>query len=121
MARLGIALRVVCPGLDGDGVADLTAGLRREILDTEVDSAEPVSSGRPPEGAKSSALVVVGALVVSLGPTVVESLMAVISSWLSRQPDDVEIEIDGHRFRGRVSRAQRDELVAAYLRRVDEL
>ncbi|MEU8216685.1 hypothetical protein [Micromonospora sp. NPDC048843] len=44
--------------------------------------------------------------------------MGVIASWLSRQPTDVEIEIDGRRFKGRVSKAQRDELVAAYLTRV---
>jgi hypothetical protein len=49
----------------------------------------------------------------------VESLMALVSSWLSRQPSDVEVEIDGHRFRGGVTRSQRDELVAAYLRRLD--
>jgi hypothetical protein len=119
MDQVQISLLVTCSGLDADGVADLTAELRREILETGVDGAELASAGKAPEGAKSGALVAVGALAVTLAPTVVQSLMDVISSWLSRQPDDVEIEIDGNRFQGRVSEAQRDDLVAAYLRRVD--
>ena len=51
--------------------------------------------------------------------TVLDGLVAVVASWLTRQPSDVEVEIDGRRFRGRVTRAQRDELVAAYVRRLD--
>jgi hypothetical protein len=119
MEQVQISVRLGCLGLDNDGLADLTAKLRREILDTDVDSAEPAPAGVAPEGAKSGALVAIGALVVTVTPAVVESLMGVILSWLSRQPSDVEIEIDGNRFRGRVSKAQRDELVATYLRRVD--
>jgi hypothetical protein len=119
MEPVHISLQVACSGLDADGVADLTDGLRREILDTDVHSAELAAVGKAPDGAKSDVLVAIGALAVTLAPTVIESLMGVISSWLSRQPSDVEIDIDGIRFRGRVSKAQRDDLVAAYLRRVD--
>jgi hypothetical protein len=46
--------------------------------------------------------------------------MAVVASWLSRQPADVKIEIDGQTFAGTVSRKQRDALVAAYLARVND-
>jgi hypothetical protein len=121
MDQVHIPLLVSCSGLDVDGVAELTAGLRREILDVIVDNAElAAAAGNAPKGAKSGALVAVGALIVTLAPTVVARLMDVISSWLSRQPADVEIEIDGNRFQGRVSKAQRDDLVAAYLRRVDD-
>lgn len=119
MDKLLVSLQVACCGLDPDGVADLTAGLRREILDTDVNSADFVAAGKAPAGAKSDALVAVGALAVTLAPAVMESLMGVISSWLSRQPSDVEIEIDGNRFQGQVSKSQRDDLVAAYLRRID--
>lgn len=119
MEQVQISVQVACSGLDADGVADLTAGLRREVLKADVDSAGQAVVGKAPAGAKSSALVATGTLVVALAPTVVESLMGVISSWLSRQPGDVEIEIDGNRFQGQVSASQRDDLVAAYLRRVD--
>lgn len=55
---------------------------------------------------------------MTLAPVVMESVMGVVSSWLSRQPGDVEVEIDGHRFKGRVTKAQQDEIVAAYVRHV---
>jgi hypothetical protein len=119
MDQVQISLLVACSGLDADGAAGLTAELRRDILDTDVESADLATAGKAPEGAKSGAIVAAAALAVTLAPTVVESLMGVISSWLSRQPADVEIEIDGHRFQGRVSKAQRDDLVATYLRRVN--
>jgi hypothetical protein len=114
-----MSLSVACPGLDTDGVAALATELRREILDADVDGAEPVTAGKAPAGAKSEALVAIGALAVTLAPTVLDSLMTVIASWLSRQPNDVMVEIDGNRFQGRVSKEQRDKLVTAYLRRVD--
>ncbi|MDG4795473.1 hypothetical protein [Micromonospora sp. WMMD1082] len=100
-------------------MASLATELRREVLDADVDGAEPATAGKAPAGAKSDALVAIGVLAVTLAPTVLESLMVVIASWLSRQPDDVVIEIDGSRFQGRVSKEQRDKLVTAYLRRVD--
>ncbi|MBB4753219.1 hypothetical protein [Actinoplanes lobatus] len=120
MEQLRIHVRVTCSGLDDDGVADLTSELLREILDTDVAGAEPATVGKAPAGAKSDVLVAVGALAVTLAPTVADSLMGVVSSWLSRQPSDVVIEIDGNRFQGRVSKAQRDVLVAAFLRRMDD-
>ncbi|MEG3635238.1 hypothetical protein [Micromonospora palythoicola] len=119
MAQLTMSLSVACPGLDVAGVAALATELRREILGADVDGAEPVTAGKAPAGAKSDVLVAIGVLAVTLAPTALESLMVVIASWLSRQPDDVVIEIDGSRFQGRVSKEQRDKLVTAYLRRVD--
>lgn len=118
MNEIQLFLQVHCSGLDADGLADLAAELRREVLTTDVAGAEWAGAGEAPAGAKSGVLVGAGALAVTLAPIVMESLMGVIASWLSRQPTDVEIEIDGRRFKGRVSKAQRDELVAAYLTRV---
>lgn len=117
MSQLHVSVVVACSGLDAGGVADLAAQLRREILTTDVDSAEPVVAAETVPGAKAGELVALGALAVTLAPIVVESLMGVIASWLSRQPADVEVVIDGNRFRGRVSKAQRDKLVDAYVRR----
>jgi hypothetical protein len=114
-----IDVRVVVPGADVESVQGLALELRRAILDADVDDVRPAIADATPAGAKSGAALAVGALVVTLAPTVVEGLMAVVSSWLSRQPRDVEIDVDGHRLRGPVTRRQRDELVAAYLRRLD--
>ena len=89
------------------------------VLDADVDDVQLATAGPAPAGARSGELLAVGALVVTLAPTVVEGLMTVVSSWLGRQPNEVEVEVDGHRFRGRVTRAQRDELVATYVRHLD--
>jgi hypothetical protein len=114
-----ICIRVLDPDADAEGLRDLADSLREAVLDTEVDDVRPATAGQAPAGAKSGEVLAVGALVVTLAPTVVEGLMAVVSSWLSRQPEEVEVEVDGHCFRGRVTRSQRDELVAAYLRQLD--
>ncbi|GAA1758450.1 hypothetical protein [Luedemannella helvata] len=119
MDQVEISLQVACSGLDAEGVADLTAELRREILNTDISSAVPSAGGKAPGGAKSGGLIEIGGLAITLAPVVVESLIGVISSWLSRQPNDVQIEIDGNRFQGRVSESERADLVAAYLRRVE--
>jgi hypothetical protein len=114
-----IRIRVLYPNADAEGLHDLSDNLREAVLDTDVDDVRPATAGQAPAGAKSGEALAIGALVVTLAPTVVEGLMAVVSSWLSRQPNEVEVEVDGHRFRGQVTRSQRDELVAAYLRRLD--
>jgi hypothetical protein len=114
-----VDLRVVCAGLDAEGLTALTRNLGEAVLAVDVDEVRPGTTGPAPAGGKSGEVLAVGALVVTLAPPVVEALMAVVSSWLSRQPRDVEVEIDGQRFSGAVSRSQRDQLVAAYVRRLD--
>lgn len=114
-----IDVRVVFPGADAETLQDLALDLRRAILVTDVDDVRPATADATPAGAKSDAALTVGALVVMLAPTVMEGLMTVVSSWLSRQPRDIEIEVDGQRLRGTVTRQQRDELVAAYVRRLN--
>lgn len=114
-----MGLRVVCPHVNVEGLAELTINLHEAVSAVDVDDVRLGSAGPVPEGAKSGEALAVGALVVTLAPTIMNGLVAVVSSWLSRQPSDVEIEIDGHRFSGSVTPAQREELVATYLRRVD--
>jgi hypothetical protein len=119
MEAATMGVRVLVSDADIEGVHELTHNLREALLDTDVDDVRQATAGPAVKGAKSGEVLAVGALVVTLAPPVVEHLMVVISSWLSRQPNDVEVEVDGQRFRGRVTRLQRDQLVAAYLRRLD--
>ncbi|SNY38107.1 effector-associated constant component EACC1 [Paractinoplanes atraurantiacus] len=114
-----VSVRIRCPGAEAEDLDDLAQNLREALLDTDVDDVRQEITGAAQAGAKSGEVLAAGALVVALAPTVVESLMTIVASWLSRQPSDVEIEVDGQRFRGRVTRSERDELVAAYLRRLD--
>jgi hypothetical protein len=120
MDEVQVSLQILCPELDAAGLADLTQALRREILAVDVDGVQLAAAGPVPVGGKSGEVIAIGALAVTLAPMVIESMIGVVSSWLSRQPNDVEIEIDGHRFKGRVTKAQRNEIVAAYLRHLGE-
>ncbi|HEY0530367.1 MAG TPA: hypothetical protein VGD29_02070 [Actinoplanes sp.] len=119
MEPLSVGVRVLAPQADAESVQDLAHNLREALLDTDVDDVRPATAGQPPPGAKSGEAVALGSLVVTLAPTVLESLLGMVSSWLSRQSGDVEVEIDGNRFRGRVTTAQRDELLKAYLTRLE--
>ncbi|MFI6075620.1 hypothetical protein ACIA5C_29070 [Actinoplanes sp. NPDC051343] len=119
MEPLSVGVRVLAPEADAESVQDLTHNLREALLDADVDDVRPATAGPPPPGAKSAEAVALGSLVVTLAPTVLENLFGMVSSWLSRQSADVQVEIDGNRFQGRVTRSQRDELLRAYLSRVD--
>ncbi|MEV0899982.1 hypothetical protein [Actinoplanes sp. NPDC049802] len=120
MDHFDLRIRVDCPSVDEEELARLTRVLYSEIAATDVDDVRPLAmpgSGTP--GAKSAGAVTIGTLVVTLAPVAVGSLMSVVSSWLSRQPSDVEIEMDGVRFKGRVTKRQREELVSNILRKLD--
>ena len=119
MSQVQVPVHVRCRDLDDDGLAQLTRDLRAEILEVDVDSARPATTGDLPVGAKSGEAIALGALIVALAPSVLTPLMAVVSSWLSRQPDDVEVEIDGYVFKGRVTEEERAKLVDGLLRRID--
>jgi hypothetical protein len=118
MDQVQVPVHVRCPDLDDEEVARLTRDLRAEILEVDVDSARPATSGDLPVGAKSGEAIAFGALIVALAPTVLTPLMAVVSSWLSRQPDGVEVEIDGYVFKGPVTEEERAKLVEGLLRRI---
>ncbi|MCM4077481.1 effector-associated constant component EACC1 [Paractinoplanes hotanensis] len=120
MKMITTEILVRFPAADAENLSDLTRTLQKIILDeSDVDDVRPATTGTAPAGSKSGEVVAVGALVVTLAPIVLEGLVTVLSSWLSRQPSDVEIEVDGHRFKGRVTKAQRDALVTAFVRRVE--
>ncbi|GAA0481491.1 hypothetical protein Ade02nite_56900 [Paractinoplanes deccanensis] len=109
-----IAITVGFPQATSDAQS-LILGLREVILRTRVDHVRPAPAPSA-AGTRSGEVLTVGALVVTLAPAAVESLLSAVTAWLTRQPTTIEIEIDGHRLRGPVTRAQRDALIAHYLR-----
>jgi hypothetical protein len=119
MEPMSIAVRVRTADGDAESVQDLAHNLREALLEANVDDVRPAPAGPPPPGAKSGVAVALGSLVVTLAPSVMENLLGIVSSWLSRQSDEVEIEIDGNRFRGQVTNKQRDALLQAFMRRLD--
>jgi len=75
-------------GNDSDGdveeVDRLTRRLRREILDQEVESAELVTTGEIPAGARAGEAIAIGSLLVTLLPSVLPNLIDLLGGWLKR-------------------------------------
>jgi len=61
-----------------------TRNLREELYDLGVDSAERISAGEAPAGAKSADAVTVGALAVAVLPTFLPRLVEYLQSWCMR-------------------------------------
>jgi hypothetical protein len=112
-----ILVRIDGPDLTDAELAELSRLLGDELLALPVDDVRPAAEGPPPPGAKAVEAVALGALIVSAVPQLIGGLVDVVVSWLKRQPMEVSVEIDGQRFSGTVTRAQRDALVERFLER----
>jgi hypothetical protein len=106
----------VTGAVDDEDAAAACRSLRSELL--EVTDVSVPGGAAPVPGAKSAAAAAVGALLVSATPAAIPVILDVALGWLRRQPIDIALEIDGQRISGRVTRDQRDQLVRAYLHRV---
>jgi hypothetical protein len=94
-ATLGIRIAAES-GADSEETAEATAQLRRELLDLDVDAVELPRAGEPPPGTRAVDLAEVGALVVTVAPQLLTSVVAAVRSWLthSRQRS-IKLELDG--------------------------
>jgi hypothetical protein len=72
--------------------------LRSELLELDVERAEPLAIGNAPEGARGVEALMLGALVVRLvrQPEALRSVVQAIAGWLSiHRGRRVRIELDG--------------------------
>ncbi|MEV0719799.1 CHAT domain-containing protein [Asanoa sp. NPDC050611] len=99
---------VVSGGADARRLARMIGDLRAELLAIDVHSTQPTG----PAGAVAGLL-----LAIRPSAAAIRLMTAAIAAWLRRQPTEVTIEIDGQRFSGHVTKAQLDELVAAFIAR----
>jgi hypothetical protein len=86
------------PGADEDELERLARSLRAELLDLDLDSVEPATSGPAPDDARAIEALMVGALVVRLArdSETLSSLVRAIRGWLGADTDrSVRIELDG--------------------------
>ncbi len=83
---------------DPQELAELTARLRRELLELDVASVDQAVAGEPPEGAKAVDLMVIGSLIVNLGRSAgaLTSVVRAVQGWLGSQPArTVKLQLDG--------------------------
>jgi hypothetical protein len=114
-------MRLELSGGDELGQEELesfTAQLRQRLLELDVDDVRMErSDGVPPPGAKSSDLITVGALAVTLAPAVFRPALRVVETWLQNRPvRTVKIDVGGRTLElGHASPDEQRLLVEAFL------
>ena len=76
----------------------LTANLRRELLQLDVNNVTRLREGPPPPGARAVELVALASLVVAVGDIAgaLSSVVHSVQSWIGHKPDrKVRIEMNG--------------------------
>ena len=86
------------PGTDDQELAELAFRLRGELLDLDVEAAEPATAGQAPADSKGIELLAIGALIVRfvLRPDVLRAVVSGVRSWAGRQRAcSVKLTLDG--------------------------
>lgn len=100
---------------------ELTAAIRRELLQLDVQSVDRVSGGPAPEGAKGVELAALGALIVNLGKAapVLGQVIDVIQAWAARSPNrTVKLTLEGDTLElGGMSETQQRQVVKDWMAR----
>ncbi|MFF3933664.1 hypothetical protein ACWCQB_33645 [Streptomyces hirsutus] len=105
------------PDSDREELDELTRHLRERLLELDVDRVEPVRADHVPAGAKPADAIAVGALVVTLAPLALRSVLGLVQTWIENRPvrtvsitlgdDSLELEA--------VSAADQQRLIEAFL------
>ena len=89
-----LIVRINLEDKDDEQLDRLTRQFRNEVRDLDVESAEFVSAGPAPEGTMGLDPIVLGAIAVTVGPTVLTKFLEFLHAWSMRhQSQTVEVEI----------------------------
>jgi hypothetical protein len=108
------------PDDDAEQVAEATLGLRRELLELDVDAVDVPRTGEAPPGSRAAEVAALGALVVTVAQSgLLTPVVAAVQSWLARSPPrSVKLELDGDVLEvSGVSSRDQQRLVDEWLRR----
>ncbi|WP_369265210.1 hypothetical protein [Streptomyces sp. R35] len=104
---------------DREELESYTLELRERVLELEVDGVVLERSGVAPEGAKPGEVFALGALVVTVAPFAMRSVVRLLESWIEHRPvrtvnitvgeDSLEVEA--------VSSADQRRLIDAFIAR----
>jgi hypothetical protein len=105
-------------GSDHGDVERLTAQLRRQLLELDVDDVALVRGGDVPPGAKPVDPVTLGALAVTLGPALLQAVVGLVETWTRSRPvRSVKMTIGGDSIELTGNDEQHDELVRMFVAR----
>ena len=76
-------------GMSAEDVEELTLGLRRELLESDVLAVERPPGGEPPPGARAVDALAIGSLVVTLSTTAagLNAMVGTVRGWLRSNPN----------------------------------
>jgi hypothetical protein len=69
---------------DAEELESLTRQLRAQLEELDIDAVEPISGGPPPEGTKAVDWMIVGGLLVRLGPAALSAVVRTAQAWVDR-------------------------------------
>jgi hypothetical protein len=111
---------------DAERLDTVAQGLRRDLLELDVDSVVPATAGEAPPGTRAIELAAVGALLVTVKGSVevVSKVVTAIKSWLGSSPApdrSLRMTVDGRSLvLTDPTDAQQQRLVDEYVRWLSE-
>jgi hypothetical protein len=97
-------------------LAKLTQRLRRQLLEMDVDSVEPLTDTAGSDRAKKGVEALVGWLAVRLGTEGLRAVVGAVVSWATRTGHSVELHYGDHVLKvSGVTSAQQERLINDFL------
>ena len=121
-----LRIQVSEDGADAERLDALTAYLRRDLIELDVDDVTALAAGAPPPGSRAIDATAVGALVVALGSSAdgLRSVVSAIQAWLSRGSGvrrTIRLELGGDALElSQASAADQERLIGLFVSRHSE-
>ncbi len=106
---------------DAEELAALAGQLREQLLELEIESAEPATVGPAPPGTRAGEILIAGALTVMLAqsPGLLTAIVETVKSWVALSGErSVKLEVDGDVLEvNGITRSDQRELIQAWIDR----
>jgi hypothetical protein len=74
------------PDSDREELAQLTGQLRSQLLELDVERVDLVRGGQAPPGSKVVDPITIGAIIITLAPTVIQAVVGLVQNWHKDHP-----------------------------------
>jgi hypothetical protein len=106
--------------VDAARLEELTASLRRELIELDVQAVDRIEDDSAPTGAKVGEVLALGALMVKVAKSAasVAAVVRALQDWAARGGRSVKLDVGGDTIElTGASRAQQDRLIEAWIER----
>jgi hypothetical protein len=84
--RLTLAIEGSPGSDDAEELSRLTGQLRSRLLELDVERVDLVRGGQAPPGSKVADPITIGAIVITLAPTVIQAVIGLVQNWHRDHP-----------------------------------